>query len=191
MPIPVFYAVDDTQRKTAIYSSDSIKHLIELIATRGPDVWWTMDVEELMPESMKLNDPRLANGFVKGPDIFDVWLDSGLSWNYVIDENDTADLYLEGTDQTHGWFQSSLILSIALRGIAPYKSVYVHGFAVDKDGRKMSKSLGNVVDPENLLNEFGADVLRYYVCKYGSIHYNFPVDKAMLKNCANDVFKVL
>lgn len=102
----------------------------------------------------------------------DIWFDSGISWSSVLGNDKIADIYLEGVDQFTGWFQSSLLTSVALRDKAPYKNVYVHGFAVDEKGMKMSKSLGNVVDPINILqgnNEnkpFGIDALRYQLFIY-------------------------
>ena len=97
----------------------------------------------------------------------DIWFDSGISWSSVLGDDKVADMYLEGVDQITGWFQSSLLTSLALRGKVPYKAIYVHGFVVDKNGLKMSKSMGNVVDPQEILegskkvSPYGVDVLRY------------------------------
>ncbi|CAH0545879.1 unnamed protein product [Brassicogethes aeneus] len=110
--------------------------------------------------------PSENGGLEKGKDILDIWFDSGTTWSKVLDGRKVADLYLEGVDQFTGWFQSSLLTSVAIRDKAPYKSIYVHGFAVDENGSKMSKSVGNVVEPLEILKggkknkPYGVDVLR-------------------------------
>lgn len=130
----------------------------------GTDFWWQLPLSELLPsdiaKEVNLNDIE------KSDDILDIWFDSGVSWSHVLSNNKVADLYLEGVDQFTGWFQSSLMTSVAIRDEAPYKSIYVHGFAVDENGTKMSKSLGNVVDPVEITRgskkhkAFGVDTLR-------------------------------
>ena len=149
-----------------------------------------MSEDELLPSKIK-NDLGIKSDLIKSKDIFDVWVDSGLSWNHALKADDKiADMYLEGLDQCRGWFQSSLILSVALRFKAPYKSVYIHGFAVDSEGRKMSKSLGNIINPWDLIKEYGVDVLRWYVAKYASSHSIVPIDKLKFDFCKELVFKV-
>lgn len=119
----------------------------------------------------------------------DIWLDSGISWANVLDGTKVADLYLEGSDQFKGWFQSSLLTSVALRNKAPFKSIYIHGFAVDEKGNKMSKSLGNVIDPVEIINgkkgqkPYGIDVLRKVIlilnCDFVNDSINFQVVGSM------------
>ena len=137
--------------------------LIEQVAKRveqgGIDAWFEMEAHELLGDE--------ANDYIKVNDTLDVWFDSGVTHYSVVDQRDElqfpADLYLEGSDQHRGWFQSSLKTSIAVRGVAPYKQVLTHGFTVDQNGRKMSKSLGNVVAPQQVMNKYGADILRLWV----------------------------
>ena len=116
---------------------------------------------DLLPQKYKV----IANSLSKGEDTLDVWFDSGTSWKTVLIENETypANLYLEGNDQHRGWFQSSLLTSVATNNIAPYKEVLTHGFVVDNKGQKMSKSKGNVIEPEKVINENGADIFRLWV----------------------------
>lgn len=137
--------------------------LIEAVATRveqdGIDAWYDLDAAELLGDE--------ADQFSKVTDTLDVWFDSGVTHSAVLDARDQlqypADLYLEGSDQHRGWFQSSLKTAIAIKGNAPYKAVLTHGFTVDADGRKMSKSIGNVMSPQKVVNDQGADVLRLWV----------------------------
>ncbi|MEH6651032.1 MAG: isoleucine--tRNA ligase [Motiliproteus sp.] len=137
--------------------------LIEEVALRvekgGIDAWFDLDAAELLGDE--------AADYVKVNDTLDVWFDSGVTHYSVVDQRDElqfpADLYLEGSDQHRGWFQSSLKTSIAIRGVAPYKQVLTHGFTVDQNGHKMSKSVGNVVSPQQVMNKYGADILRLWV----------------------------
>ncbi|KAM7485090.1 hypothetical protein LguiA_001099 [Lonicera macranthoides] len=143
-----------------------------IISQKGSDSWWYMPVEELLPESYR----NKASDYEKGTDTMDVWFDSGSSWAAVLGKRNglscPADLYLEGTDQHRGWFQSSLLTSVATKGKAPYSGVITHGFVLDERGLKMSKSVGNVVDPRTVIEggknareapAYGADVLRLWV----------------------------
>lgn len=144
VPIPVFY-----EEKTGepLLTEETIAHVQKIVAEKGSDAWWEMSVEELLPEKYRSD----ADKYRKGTDTMDVWFDSGSSWAAVAQQRDglkyPVDIYLEGSDQHRGWFQSSLLTSIATNGVAPYKTVLTHGFVLDENGRKMSKSLGNVVDP--------------------------------------------
>ena len=154
IPITLFYDKDSGElhpNQNEIFSEAA-----EKIKTDGIDSW----------NEMELNYEDSAN-YEKSSDIFDVWYDSGVTNFTVIDKlygsNTQSDLYLEGSDQHRGWFQSSLLTSIAMKGIAPYKSVLTHGFVVDESGRKMSKSLGNIITPQEIMNESGADILRYWI----------------------------
>lgn len=169
VPIPVFY---HKVSKEPLMNQETINHIKSIITEKGSDAWWYMTVEELLPE--KYRDE--ASEYEKGFDTMDVWFDSGSSWAAVLQKREDlslpADLYLEGSDQHRGWFQSSLLTSIATRGVAPYSSVVTHGFVLDEKGLKMSKSLGNVVDPRIVIDggknqkespAYGADVLRLWV----------------------------
>ncbi|KAK4586714.1 hypothetical protein RGQ29_023756 [Quercus rubra] len=169
LPIPAFYHV---QSKEPLMNEETINHIKTIIAQKGSDAWWYMTVEDLLPEKYR----EKASDYEKGTDTMDVWFDSGSSWAAVLGKRNglsfPADLYLEGTDQHRGWFQSSLLTSIATKGKAPYSSVVTHGFVLDEKGLKMSKSLGNVVDPRTVIEGgkntkeapgYGADVLRLWV----------------------------
>jgi isoleucyl-tRNA synthetase len=136
-----------------------IEDVAKLVEAKGMDAWFELDSQELLGDA--------ADQYQKVTDTLDVWFDSGVTHYTVIEQRDNlrfpADLYLEGSDQHRGWFQSSLKTSMAINGVAPYKQVLTHGFAVDAQGRKMSKSVGNVVPPQKVMNELGADVLRLWV----------------------------
>jgi isoleucyl-tRNA synthetase len=140
-------------------TDELLEQVAELVEKKGIQAWW--DIE---PESLLGDD---AQTFVKVPDTLDVWFDSGVSHYFVVDKRDdipaSADLYLEGSDQHRGWFMSSLITSVATKGHAPYKQVLTHGFTVDGDGKKMSKSLGNTIAPQHVTGKLGADILRLWV----------------------------
>ena len=140
-------------------TSDIIERVASLVETQGMDAWYDVDASELLGDD--------AEDYEKVTDTLDVWFDSGVTHVSVIDARDElrypADLYLEGSDQHRGWFQSSLKTAIAIHGNAPYKAVLTHGFTVDENGRKMSKSIGNVISPQKVINELGADVLRLWV----------------------------
>ncbi|CAH9142186.1 unnamed protein product [Cuscuta epithymum] len=169
VPIPVFYHVTS---KEPLLKEETINHIRSIISQKGSDAWWHMTVEELLPDKYR----DRASEYEKGTDTMDVWFDSGSSWAAVLEKRSDlqypADLYLEGTDQHRGWFQSSLLTSIASKGKAPYCGVITHGFVLDERGLKMSKSLGNVVDPRTVIEggknqkeapPYGADVLRLWV----------------------------
>jgi isoleucyl-tRNA synthetase len=164
LPIPCFYDKNDKDKKNAILDKNLIENLKQLIRTDGNvDFWWTNKYDQ----RLKSNNENVQ----KSSDIFDIWFDSGSSYNCVLDSNEnTADLYCEGVDQFSGWFQSSLLLSVAQRNQSPYKNLLVHGFVVDENNRKMSKSIGNVIEPiqairgiQNKLPQAGIDVLRFWV----------------------------
>jgi isoleucyl-tRNA synthetase len=122
-----------------------------IIAQKGSDAWWYLSTEDLLPPQYR----DQAAKYKKGTDTMDVWFDSGSSWAAVVENREglkwPADLYLEGSDQHRGWFQSSLLTSVATKGKAPYKTVVTHGFVLDEKGYKMSKSLGNVMDPRSVI----------------------------------------
>jgi len=185
VPIPVFY---DEKTGEPLLSEETIAYVQAIVAQKGSDAWWELPVEELLPEQYR-NDGR---SYRKGTDTMDVWFDSGSSWAAVLKQQPLrypADMYLEGSDQHRGWFQSSLLTSVATNGIAPYKTVLTHGFVLDEQGRKMSKSVGNVVDPAIVIEggknqkeepPYGADVLRLWV---SSVDYSsdVPIGKTILK----------
>ena len=162
VPLPIFYAED----KTPIMTEETIEHVAKLFEEHGSVIWWERDAKDLLPEGF--THPGSPNGeFTKETDIMDVWFDSGSSWNGVVVNRPEltypADLYLEGSDQYRGWFNSSLITSVANNGVAPYKQLLSQGFALDVKGEKMSKSLGNTIAPSDVEKQFGAEILRLWV----------------------------
>lgn len=162
VPLPIFYAEDDTP----IVTPETIEHVAQIFEKEGSNAWYTHTAEELLPKGFK--SEHSPNGkFRKETDILDVWFDSGSSWAGVMKERDglgfPADLYLEGSDQYRGWFNSSLITSVAVTGKAPYKQVLSQGFVLDDKGHKMSKSLGNVISPNDVVKQMGAEIIRLWV----------------------------
>lgn len=137
-----------------------LERVAKLVEEKGIQAWWDIDIAEFLGE-------QDAQTYVKVPDTLDVWFDSGVTHHFVVDSRDdipaSADLYLEGSDQHRGWFMSSLMTSVAEKGHAPYKQVLTHGFTVDGEGKKMSKSIGNTVAPQQVINKLGADILRLWV----------------------------
>ncbi|MGF1513688.1 MAG: isoleucine--tRNA ligase [Elainellaceae cyanobacterium] len=193
VPIPVFY---DQETGEPLMTQDTISHVQQIFAEHGSDAWWEWPVEDLLPEPYRSN----GRSYRKGTDTMDVWFDSGSSWAAVAQQRDglqyPVDLYLEGSDQHRGWFQSSLLTSVATNGCAPYKTVLTHGFTLDEQGRKMSKSVGNVVDPAVIIEggkdkkqnpPYGADVLRLWV---SSVDYSsdMPLGKSILKQLS-DIYR--
>jgi len=170
VPIPalVCHGCNDEQK----LFTEVIQHFAEIVKDEGTDAWFKKDIEGLIPKGFVCPDCGKSD-FEKADDILDVWFDSGVSHQAVLKgmmkESLPADLYLEGSDQHRGWFQSSLIPSVAIEGKAPYKAVLTHGFVVDGNGRKMSKSLGNVTAPQDIIKNYGADFLRLWVA---SSNYN-------------------
>jgi isoleucyl-tRNA synthetase len=164
VPIPVFYCKDCGE---VIVTDETIKHVAEMFEKESSDAWVKHDVKELLPKNFKCPKCKSEN-IDKEKDIMDVWFDSGVSWKAVVEKRNKelghtpVDLYLEGSDQHRGWFQSSLLTSIATQGKAPYKSVLTHGFVFGEDGRKMSKSLGNFIRPDDIIKNYGADILRLW-----------------------------
>lgn len=163
VPIPVFYCTACGQH---MMTDASIGAVQELFSREGSGAWWTHDASDILPAGTVCAACG-ASDFRKESDIMDVWFDSGSSHTAVLQQwpelHFPADLYLEGSDQHRGWFQSSLLTSIATKGVAPYKAVLTHGYTVDGEGKKMSKSVGNVVAPEQVIKEYGADILRLWV----------------------------
>ncbi len=163
VPIPVFYCKDCGKE---IITPETIESVKELFLKEGSDAWFEKDAKEILPEGFKC--PHCGGThFAKETDIMDVWFDSGVSHRAVLETREDlkwpAEMYLEGTDQHRGWFQTSLLTSVATKGRAPYDSVLTHGFIVDEEGKKMSKSLGNVITPGEVIKDYGADLLRLWV----------------------------
>ncbi|PRZ16963.1 isoleucyl-tRNA synthetase [Laceyella sediminis] len=163
VPLPIFYCEKCGEPHI---TEETIKFISDLFAREGSSAWYAKDVHELMPEGQSC---RACHGteFRKETDTMDVWFDSGSSHKAVLEGRDDlswpADLYLEGSDQYRGWFNSSLSTAVATKGQAPYKQVLSHGFTMDGEGRKMSKSLGNTIEPAKVINMYGADILRLWV----------------------------
>ena len=163
VPIPIFYCKNCGEH---IINDETITHLQKMFAEEGSNTWWMHDVKELLPEGYKC--PHCGGTeFRKEEDTMDVWFDSGCTHQGVMkndpDSGYPVDMYLEGSDQHRGWFNSSLLTSVAINGIAPYRQVLTHGFTVDGEGRKMSKSVGNTVAPQEVIEKYGADVMRLWV----------------------------
>lgn len=168
VPIPVFKC---NKCKGWICDAKLIDYFADTVSQEGTDAWFLKDVKDLIPRGYKCPGCK-GESFEKGTDIIDVWFESGVSHQAVLKKRETlhypAEIYVEGSDQHRGWFQSSLITAVAIDKKSPYKSVLTHGFVVDGEGRKMSKSLGNVVSPQEVIKDYGVDILRLWVasCNY-------------------------
>ncbi len=187
VPIPIFYAEDETP----IIDEEVINHVASLFEKYGSNVWFEKEAIDLLPKGY--THPGSPNGkFTKETDIMDVWFDSGTSHHAALKERygvEQADIYLEGSDQYRGWFNSSLSTSVALNGKAPYKTVISHGFTLDGEGRKQSKSLGNTVDPNKVCADLGADIFRLWVA---SVEYqaDVRVDQNLLRQVSESYRKI-
>ncbi|MDB6221910.1 isoleucine--tRNA ligase [Lactobacillus amylovorus] len=164
VPLPIFYAEDGTP----VVTPETIEHIAKIFEKEGSNAWYTHTAKELLPDGF--TSEHSPNGeFTKEKDILDVWFDSGSSWSGVMEKRDglhfPADLYLEGSDQYRGWFNSSLITSVAVTGKVPYKEVLSQGFVLDDKGHKMSKSLGNVISPNDVIKRMGAEIIRLWVAQ--------------------------
>ena len=164
VPIPVFYCEDCGE---VIVTDETINHIAEIFEKESSDAWVKYTADQLLPQGFKC--PKCGKThFKKENDIMDVWFDSGISWRAVVEKRSEqlgstpVEMYLEGSDQHRGWFQSSLLTSVATEGKAPYKTVLTHGFVFGEDGRKMSKSLGNYIRPDDIIKNYGADILRLW-----------------------------
>ena len=164
VPIPVFYCEDCGE---VIVTDETVENVAKIFEKESSDAWVKYSAEELLPQGFKC--PKCGKThFKKENDIMDVWFDSGVTWKAVVEkrsdvlEHTPVEMYLEGSDQHRGWFQSSLLTSVAVQGKAPYKSVLTHGFVFGEDGRKMSKSLGNYIRPDEIIKTYGADILRLW-----------------------------
>ena len=163
VPITVFYCADCGE---LIVNQQTIDHVFALFREHGADIWMEKDANDLMPDGITCPGCG-SSSFTKESDILDVWFDSGVSHAAVLEKRDylkwPADLYLEGSDQHRGWFHSALLTAVGTRGKAPYDAVLTHGFVVDESGKKMSKSMGNVVAPKQVIDRYGAEILRLWV----------------------------
>ena len=165
VPIPVFYCKECGE---VIVTDETIENVAKIFEKESSDAWVKYSVDELLPEGFKCPKCGKTHCFTKENDIMDVWFDSGITWRAVVEKRSEqlghtpVDMYLEGSDQHRGWFQSSLLTSIATQGKAPYKTVLTHGFVFGEDGRKMSKSLGNYIRPDDIIKNYGADILRLW-----------------------------
>jgi isoleucyl-tRNA synthetase len=189
VPIPIFYCKSDN---VPLMSQASIEQVAKVFETEGSDAWWEREPAHFLGDKFKCKCG--GSDFYKETDIMDVWFDSGSSHAAVLDQRPElkgtpCEMYLEGSDQHRGWFMSSLLTSVATKGRAPYTSVLTHGFVVDENGRKMSKSLGNIVDPNDVIKQYGADVLRLWVA---SVNYtdDIPIGKNLLAQLA-EVYRKL
>ncbi|XP_077440129.1 isoleucine--tRNA ligase, mitochondrial isoform X2 [Vanacampus margaritifer] len=222
VPIPVFYHKETGE---ALINKHTVSHIATLFKEKGSDCWWELPIDTFLPaDVLKKSKAGPATDYVRGEDVLDIWFDSGTSWAAVLEELDgdseeseprlswlpaplrkplgtetdcRADAYVEGKDQIGGWFQSSLLTSVAVRNKAPYKSLVVHGFAVNEKGEKMSKSLGNVVDPDVVVNggkdgnmpAYGADVLRWWVAE-SNIFSEVQIGPSALNSARDNINKM-
>ncbi|MGY3778840.1 isoleucine--tRNA ligase [Isobaculum melis] len=162
VPLPIFYA----ENGDPILTTETTEHVAQLFAEFGSNVWFEREAKDLLPEGFT-HEGSPNGSFTKETDIMDVWFDSGSSHQAVLAARDNltypADMYLEGSDQYRGWFNSSITTSVAINGIAPYKTVLSQGMVLDGEGRKMSKSIGNTILPEKVIKQMGADIIRLWV----------------------------
>ena len=187
VPIPIFYCKDCGK---VIINETTIEAVASLFEKEGSDAWFKYTANEILPEGYKCEDCGCTE-FEKDHNIMDVWFDSGVSHAAVCDEEHglkwPADLYLEGADQYRGWFQSSLLTSVAAKGGAPYKAVCTHGWVVDGEGKAMHKSLGNGVSPDEVTEKYGADILRTWVAS-SDYHADIRISGDILKQLS-DVYR--
>lgn len=189
VPIPIFYCEDCGKE---LITPQTIQKIADIFREKGADAWYELDASELLPQ-----DTVCANcggkHFKKETDIMDVWFDSGVTHAAVLQQRPylrwPADLYLEGADQYRGWFQSSLLTSVACTGKAPYKTVVTHGWVVDGEGKKMSKSIGNTVMPEDIIPKYGADLLRLWVAS-SDYHADIRISDEILKQLSESYRKI-
>jgi isoleucyl-tRNA synthetase len=189
IPITVFYC---TGCKKPLVNQETISHLVRLFEEKGADIWFEEGTDHLLPEGTRCPECG-GKEFTKETDILDVWFDSGVSYAAVLEKRSElefpASLYLEGSDQHRGWFHSSLLTSVGTRGRAPYRTVLTHGFVVDGEGKKMSKSAGNVIAPDEIIDRLGADVLRLWVAAE-DYRDDIKISNEILKRLADSYFRI-
>ena len=189
VPIPIFYC---DACGADIVTPETIDHVSELFRAHGSNVWFDREADELLPAGFKC--PKCGHThFTKETDIMDVWFDSGSTHAAVLDERPylhfPADIYLEGGDQYRGWFQSSMLTSIAAKGVAPYRQIITHGWTVDGEGRAMHKSLGNAVSPDEVIKDYGADMLRLWVAS-ADYTQDMRISKDIMKQLSEAYLKI-
>lgn len=189
VPIPIFYCEDCNEH---LVNDDTINAVADLFAKEGSDAWWAHSAEEILLQGTKC--PKCGGThFRKESDIMDVWFDSGSSHAAVCKTRPElawpADMYLEGSDQHRGWFQSSLLTSVATEGKAPYRAVLTHGYVVDGEGRKMSKSVGNTVAPQEVIAQYGADIIRLWAAS-SDYKADIRISKEILKQLSEVYRKI-
>lgn len=190
VPIPIFFC---KKCGKPLVNERTIKIVSELFRERGSNAWFEMDASEILPDDIKCECG--CGSFDKETDTMDVWFDSGSSHAAVLDDGKfpylqfPADVYLEGNDQYRGWFQSSMLTSIATKGVAPYKTVITHGMIVDEERQKMSKSLGNGISPQDILKDYGADILRLWVSS-ADYRQDMRISKEMFKHLSQNYLKI-
>jgi isoleucyl-tRNA synthetase len=189
VPIPAFYCNDCGKM---VLSSDRIKCVQDLVREKGSSIWWELSPKELLGD-LAVCPACGSTNLRKDEDIMDVWFDSGSSHAAVLETRDDqkwpADLYLEGSDQHRGWFQTSLLTSVATKSLPPYKAVLTHGFIVDGEGKKMSKSLGNVIKPQEIISKYGADILRLWVAST-DYRNDVRISDSIIKNLTESYRKI-
>ena len=190
VPIPVVYCKDCGKE---IIDDGVMQKVSDIFGKEGSDAWYAHDAEYFLPEGFKCPHCGKSNGFEKESDIMDVWFDSGSSHADVCRKRPylkwPADVYLEGADQYRGWFQSSLLTSVAAGDGAPYKQIITHGWTVDGEGRKMSKSLGNGIAPQEIISKYGADILRLWVAS-ADYHADIRISPEILKQISDNYRKL-
>ncbi|MCD7727908.1 MAG: isoleucine--tRNA ligase [Ruminococcus sp.] len=188
VPIPIIYCKDCHK---PIVNEETINAISELFRKEGSDAWYTHELSEFIPDSVKCECG--CGEFEKEMDIMDVWFDSGVTHSAVLDEREElsspADLYLEGADQYRGWFQSSLLTSVVCNGRAPYKAVCTHGWVVDGQGKQMHKSLGNGIEPGEITEKYGADILRLWAAS-SDYHSDIRISKDILSQLSDAYKKI-
>ena len=188
VPIPIIYC---KKCHKPVVNDTTIKAISDLFRKEGSDAWWKYDPSEFIPADVKCECG--CGEFDKETDIMDVWFDSGVTHTAVLDQieglSSPADLYLEGADQYRGWFQSSLLTSVVINGRAPYKAVCTHGWVVDGEGKTMHKSLGNGIEPKEIYDKNGADILRLWVAS-SDYHSDIRISKAILSQLSEAYKKI-
>ena len=190
VPIPVVYCKDCGRE---IIDNDIMMNVSRIFGEEGSDAWYAHDAEYFLPEGFTCPHCGKASGFTKETDIMDVWFDSGSSHQAVCAKRPylrrPADVYLEGADQYRGWFQSSLLTAVAAGVGTPYKQIITHGWTVDGEGRKMSKSLGNGIAPQDIIKQYGADILRLWVAS-SDYHADIRISPEILKQLSDNYRKI-